>query len=160
MKVVNSELTILSDWFKANKLSLNIKKTNFMLFGSRSIPLNDENSEIQFKITIENENIAQVDSTKFLGVIVDQKLNWQQHNVYISLKISKSLNILNMLKYIIQKKCLISLYYSLVYPHLNYCIIVWGSAYNTALHRLLVLQKRAIRTISNSHYRSHTEPIK
>ena len=130
-----------------------------MLFGSRSIPLNDENSEIQFKITIENENIAQVDSTQFLGVIVDQKLNWQKHIAYISLKISKSLNILNRVKYKLPKKSLISLYYSLVCLHLNYCIIVWGSAYNTALHRLIVLQKPAIRTINNSHYRNHTEPL-
>src|SRR5579872_5367806 len=130
-----------------------------MLFGSRSIPLYDENSEIQFKITIENENIARVDSTKFLGIIVDQKLNWQQHIAYISLKISKSLNIINRLKYKLPRKCLISLYYSLVYPHLNYCIIVWGSAYNTALHRLIVPQKRAIRTTNNSHYQSHTEPF-
>src|ERR1700730_7827150 len=116
-------------------------------------------NETQFQITIENESITRVDSTKFLGVIVDQKLTWQQHIAYISLKISKSLNILKRLKYKLPKKCLISLYYSLVYPHLNYCIIVWGSAYNTALHRLIVLQKPAIRTINNSHYRSHTESL-
>src|SRR3984893_16336859 len=116
-------------------------------------------NETQFQITIENESITRVDSTKFLGVIVDQKLTWQQHITYISLKISKSLNILRRLKYKLPKKCLISLYYSLIYPHLSYCIIVWGSAYNTALHRLIILQKRAIRTIDNcitavalSHY--------
>ena len=95
-------------------------------------------NETQFQITIENESITRVDSTKFLGAIVDQKLTWQQHITYISLKISKSLNILRRLKYKLPKKCLISLYYSLIYPHLNYCIIVWGSAYNTTLHRLII----------------------
>src|SRR5579872_3936770 len=46
-----------------------------------------------------------------------------------------------------------------MYPHLNYCIILWGSAYKTTLHRLEIIQKRALRIIDNSHYRSHTEPL-
>lgn len=159
MKIVNCELLILSDWFKANKLSLNIKKTNFMLFGYKDIPLIDQNNETAFEIIIENEKITKVDSTKFLGVIVDQKLTWHQHIAYISLKISKSLNILSRLKHKLPQKCLISLYYSLIYPHLNYCIIIWGSAYKTTLHRLEILQKRAVRIIDNSHYLSHSEPL-
>src|SRR5579872_6299102 len=114
MKIVNSELQILSDWFKVNKLSLNIKKTNYMLFGYRDIPLNDQINVSPFQITIENEQIAKVDSTKFLGVIVDKKLTWQQHISSISLKISKSLNILKRLKNKLPNKCLISLYYSLI----------------------------------------------
>src|SRR5579872_2249598 len=128
-----------------------------MLFGYKIIPLSNATNEAQFQITIEN--ITRVDSTNFLGVIVDQKLTWQQHITYISLKISKSLNIPRRLKYKLPKKCLISIHYSLIYPHLNYCIIVWGSAYNTTLHRLTILQKRATRAIDNCHYRSHTEPL-
>jgi len=59
-----------------------------MLFGYKIMPLSNATNETQFQIrpTIENESITRVDSTKFLGVIVDQKLTWQQHITYFNFK--------------------------------------------------------------------------
>ena len=51
------------------------------------------------------------------------------------------------------------IYMSLIYSYLNYCIIIWGSAYNNALDPLYILQKKAVRLINNSHYLDHTLPI-
>src|SRR5690349_2218320 len=102
--------------------------TSFMMFGLKKIPVLDNLQN--FNIKIENEVISSVEFTQFLGIIIDHKLSWQRHVTYISLKISKFLYVLWRLKFKLPKNCLLSLYYSLVYPHLNYCIIVWGCCQN------------------------------
>jgi hypothetical protein len=155
--VMNAELCILSDWFRANRLSINIKKTNFILFGFKRIPLNiNLNSQ---GIIIDSQLISRVTSTKFLGIIIDEKLTWQPHTTHVALKIANAVNIMSRLKYKLPKHCLLTLYYSLLYPHFNYGILVWGSASNTVLHKLVLFQKRALRIIDKTHYLSHTNPI-
>ena len=76
MNTVNSELDILSDWFKANMLSLNVQKTNFMLFGYKTVPTVYGLQDPNFNIKIENYSISRVEFTKFLGVIIDSKFTW------------------------------------------------------------------------------------
>ena len=98
--------------------------------------------------------------TKFLGVIIDHKFTWQRHINFIAIKISKALSVLSRLKYKLPKNCLLSLYYSLVYRHFNYCIIIWGCASKTHMNKLLVLQKRPARiTDKANYYKCHTDPI-
>jgi len=157
VNTINSELANLADWFKANRLSLNAQKTSFMLFGYKRNPVFLDGSE--FKIVMDDNKISQVEVTKFLGVLIDRKLTWQQHINSLSLKISKSLCIMSRLRNKLSSNCLLSLYYSLIYSHLNYCIILWGSASKTNLQKLIILQKRAVRIINKSHYLSHTDPI-
>ena len=147
MNTVNSELANLSDWFKANRLSLNIKKTNFIMFGYKRMPAQYNSQDFNFDIRIDNEGIFRVDYTKFLGVIIDHKLTWQRHIDYIALKISKALSVLSRLKYKFPKSSLLSLYYSLIYPQINYCIIIWGNASKIHMNKLSILQKRAVRII-------------
>jgi hypothetical protein len=93
MTTVNSELAKLSEWFRANRLSLNVAKTNYILFGNRKKCLSDAS----FAICIDNNTIVRVSFTKFLGVYVDEDLNWKQHTAETSKKISRSLGILNRL---------------------------------------------------------------
>ena len=126
-----------------------------MFFGHKKI--NDCNSE--FKVIIDNQIITKVDCVKFLGVYFDCKLTWHQHVNYISNKLSKSIYIINRLRNKLPCSTLLSIYYSLFYSHINYCIILWGSASKTNLNKLVVLQKRAVRIITNSSYLCHTDPI-
>ena len=114
---------------------------------------------MEFYLTIDNERIKQVEFTIFLGVIIDQKFTWQRHISYVSIKISKSLYALRQVKFKLPRKSLVALYYSIIYPHLTYCNIMWGCASVTILQELLLLQKRAIRTINKSSYLAHTAPI-
>ena len=97
LRTLNDELAVLSDWFKANKLSLNIKTTNFVLFGNKRIPKNSAD----LYIIIDNESIIRVEYTKFLGVFVDQRLIWRTHMDYISCKITKSVVIMYKLKFLL-----------------------------------------------------------
>lgn len=159
MHIVNGELSVLSDWFKANRLSLNIKKTNYMMFGHKKIVANCPTNNTEFCIRIDDVKIIEVEYTKFLGIFIDKKLTWQRHVSYISSKIARSLYVLNRLKFKLSVDALYSLYFCLIYPHLIYCNIIWGSAAKTTLNELFLLQKRAVRIINKCGYLTHSDPL-
>ena len=123
VKVVNEELEKLSAWFVANKLSLNIKKTNYILFGRK------KKTPSNLDIMINGEKLIQVSSTKFLGVNVGEKLNWKSHIDAVSKKIARSLGIINKLRHKLNLNTLLTLYHTMVHPHLYYCTIIWGGTY-------------------------------
>ena len=85
--ILTEEIEKILIWLKANKLSLNVDKTNFIVF-SRRRTIND------VYIKIEGKNIERVTKVKFLGVIIDSKLTWKEHINYMSNKISKSIGII------------------------------------------------------------------
>ena len=78
---------------------------------------------------------------------------------YIRGKIAKGIGIISKAKRYLNSSCLRSLYFSFIYPYLTYCIEVWGSATRSRLNCLIVIQKKAIRIISNSGFRDHTDPL-
>ena len=102
----------------------------------------------QLTITVDNIPVDQVDKTKFLGVYIDSKLNWNPHIHYVANKISKSIGIICRARKVLNKDTLVTLYYTFIYPYLNYCCTVWGCSPPTHLSKLLILQKRIVRTIS------------
>ena len=152
---VNLELLNLSIWFKANKLSLNISKTNFMVFGTQKFDKNKFTDSIR----IENCIIDQVDVIKFLGVYIDSKLSWKHHISQLSLTISRNIGVLYKLRQKLPDSAMLTLYNALILPHLMYCIVVWGCAGKSQMDRLRILQKRSIRIITNSIYNAHTSPL-
>ena len=86
---MNTELCTISRWFKVNKLSLNINKTNYMIFG-RSTKLFSETH----KIIIDSTELNRVKETKFLGVILDEKLKWNAQIKQIESKVSKGIGMI------------------------------------------------------------------
>ena len=111
------------------------------------------------KLYISNDEIQQVSHTKFLGVMIDNKLNWGFHINYIKSKIAKAVGILSKARKYISTPYLLTLYYAFLYPYLNYCIEVWGSAATTRMQTLIKLQKASVRIITSSRYRDHTAPL-
>ena len=89
---ISFDLNTLSDWFKANKLSLNVNKTNYMIFKNIKTP---DNSKI---IKIGTEIIEQTSIAKFLGIFIDDQLNWKTHIDYVRNKLSSGLYALNISK--------------------------------------------------------------
>ena len=150
---LNVELELLSTWLKANKLSLNAQKTFFLVFHRARIK--DHNMSIQ----MDGSAINRSSSIKYLGVIIDHKLNWCEHISYVKNKVSKGVGILYKARQYLDKKSLHNLYYSYIYPYLIYCIEVWGSACQTHLHPLFLTQKKIVRIIKFSHYLAHTQPL-
>ena len=153
VRIVNFELSKLYRWLCANKLSLNIQKTQSMLFATKP----DPSSVLDIKIN--NVTIPMTSELKFLGVMVRNDLKWSSHILYISRKISKAIGIINRVKHKFEAKTLISLYYAFVYPYIQYCNIVWGKSPHVHLNKILVLQKRAFRIIHRLPPREHITPL-
>ncbi len=147
--VIEHELPKIETWFKLNKLSLNIKKTHYMVFGKRAANLD----------WLKVGDYDQVTETKFLGVIIDSNMTWSAHISQTSKKVARAIGVLNKARKCLPVKTLLTLYSTLVLPHLNYCNIIWASNYPTRLKPLVTLQKRAIRIISNAPYLAHSAPI-
>ena len=100
---VNDQLNNISNWMKVNKLILNIDKTNYILFGTKTII--DSNLNLYHR----DKEIKRVYSTKFLGVFIDDKLSWNHHVDYLCKTISKNIGILYKLQFLPQNilKCYI-----------------------------------------------------
>ena len=95
----------------------------------------------------------------FLGVIIDDKLKWNLHILYMKNKIAKSNGILYKIRNFLDRKTLSHLYNSFVFPYLIYGIEVWGNTNAVHLDPIIKIQKKIVRTITFSHYLAHTEPI-
>ena len=104
-------------------------------------------------------SLNKVNSAKYLGVIIDHKLNWIDHIAYIKNKISKGIGIMYRARNFLNKSSLIGLYYSYIYPYFTYCLETWGCASKTKLNPLFLLKKKIVRIMTFSHYLAHTEPI-
>ena len=162
MNKINKELSEISNWFKANKLSVNASKTNYMIMGTPKMTLMNNtggNENENFDIILDDVKLARVNNTKFLGVIIDENLTWKNHIDGITKTISRNIGIMNKLKFFVPERILRTLYCSLVLPYINYGILIWGKACDMYLCKIHKLQKWAMRVISNSHYRSHTASI-
>ena len=144
---INSCLDEIIVSLKLNKLTVNVSKTKFMVFHKRrDVP--------ELNLSLNNINIESVSHFTFLGIILDTALSWKYHINMIAIKISKVIGILHKLKYIFPKNILLTIYKSLILPHLNYGLLLWG----VHLQDISVLQKKAIRVVTNNTYKSHTEP--
>ena len=152
LSTMNIELKNILEWIKANKLSLNILKTNFMLFSNTLQKLPGE-------IYIDGTPLVKVSSTRFLGLTFDDKLNWKTHTHNICKTISRNIGIMNKLKHYFPRSILSTLYFSLVLPYLNYGIMAWGNSSKCQTDKITILQKKAIRIIHNVHMRTHSDPL-
>ena len=150
-KNINSELKLITDWLSLNKLSLNAKKTKMMVFHHRQkkVPKND------IKLFINSKKIECVAEFNFLGVILDQNLNWKSHVHKISGKIAGVAGTLSRLKRFLPCNILKTIYNALIQPHLNLGVLLWG----INIGRIYKLQKWAVRAITSSKYNSHTSPL-
>ena len=142
LNIMNNELLKINDWMNANKLSLNAVKTQYMIInGTKKLPPMDYN------ININGIQINRVNSVKFLGIIIDCKLTWNDHIIYIKNKIAKSIGILCKARKKLNEQTLLTLYFSFIHPYLNYGIEIWGNTYKKYTNLLYLLQKKSIRVI-------------
>ena len=144
----------LSTWFVANRLSLNLSKTNFMVFK----PWQKKQS-FEFQVFINEQSILRVSETMFLGVFLDNNLTWKPHISLLASKLSKSRGIIHKSRFFLSTQSLHTLYNSMILPYLYYCNLAWGGTYKANLQRIVILQKRTLRIVNNSTYNANTSPI-
>ena len=153
-KTINTELAHVETWLNTNTLSLNISKFNFVLFHPLQKKLNDP-----IKLYVNNTLLEEKNHVKYLGIMMDNNLNWKGLATYIAKKMERSIGILSKLRYYVTLDTLITLYFALLYPFLIYGILIWGNTYPSNIKPLFILQKRAIRLITFSKFDEHTSPL-
>lgn len=152
---MNLELINLSNWLNANKLSLNIAKTEFMIIGSRQRLLTQD--DVDINISVEGKQINRVNNTKSLGLRIDDSLCWDNHITDISKKISSGINALKRISLFMSKNTVMKVYNGLIEPHFNYCSSVWDGLSCKLSNKLQKLQNRAARVITKSSYETSTD---
>ena len=150
----NKSLEAVFNWFCANRLSLNAKKTQYMVIQSASKKLNNLPD-----LKIDGVVLSQATHCKFLGITIDESLSWKRHVSSINSKISRALFAIKQLKFTLPKESLLTLYFSLLHPYITYGILAWGNASTNILRKTETLHKRALRTVHNKSHNSHTDPL-
>ena len=110
--ILNAALNKLSLWFRDNRLSLNLKKNKFIVFK----PCQKRTNQT-IQLLINSQKIDQVKETVFLGVIMDENLNWKSEISHVANKVSKCTGIIRKSSFYLSTKTLRTLYFSLVYPY-------------------------------------------
>jgi hypothetical protein len=168
---VNFEFHKICTYFRQNKLALHPAKTQFALFSNSrdardcniSIFVNNNNqgsNDPSLCIPIERvQNSSNIPAVKFFCLYFDTELNFKYHIKTICTRVSRALYMLRTCKNFLSEKSLKTLYYSMIHCHLVYGNQIWGCANDSLITELYRKQKAAVRIISNSSYRAHTEPI-
>ena len=149
------DLSILTDWFKANSLTLNVGKTNVLLFDYQ------KKQKTSLEIHIGGTMVKSVKTTKFLGVILDNKLSWIDHYEQLKCKIHRNYALLCRSKNLLNTQGMKMLYYAQIYSHLSYCIVLWGIMLSVSLKKKLqTLQNKCVKLIninksSDYSYKKH-----
>lgn len=142
-------------WLKANKLSLNTVKTEFMITGTsqrlRHLDIAPETTP--YALFVNDATIRRVRQVKNLGLIIDENLTWDHHIDYISKKIKRNVGILKRMRKILPTESLSMLYKTLIEPHIRYCSIIWGTCGEVLKDKLQNLQDRAARIITRTPYK-------
>ena len=142
-------------WFLANCLSLNLAKASYCIFSMSALILND----VALKLMIGGHVIVKSSCCKYLGVLMDERLNWKLHVDYVFTKLIKFTGIFYKIRDFVPATCLKKLYYSFVYPHLLFGIEVYGTACDNVLDRLHKLNNRILRILLRERRDSHVRDL-
>ena len=139
---VNAELEKVFTWLTANRLTLNVGKSKFMIVTKKRIDLSN------ISIKLNGTNLESCESYKYLGVYFDKNLNWKVHIDYICEKISKSCGLLAKIRNCVETETIREIYHALVHSYMKYGILAWGTASKTALKPLQSVVNRAIKIMT------------
>ena len=140
-RITNSELTNISDWLVSNELSLNVNKSNFLYFSPNK-------TEEPPSLKIQDTEIECKEVVKYLGILIDNKLNWSHQIKAVKTKISRGIGAIRSTKFLIPHSLLSNLYYSFVQSHLSYGVSTWGSPL-TCMSDLIKLTDKAIKSVKD-----------
>ena len=152
MKMSKNCIDQLYIWFCCNKLTLNITKTNYCLFhkSNRNI------SSYCDTINVGNDCIYRVSNVRYLGMIIDDKLEWKIHIENIVKKLVKISSTFKFLRNYIPHKCKKQLYYAYAYSTITYGIQVYGITKDYNINKIQLLQNRILKTLFNKDWYINT----
>jgi len=139
---INSVMTEITNWFQHNRLTLNCNKTHFMHF------LTKKQNERKIQIIAPNSIKTNINSTKFLGFIIDNTLSWKDHIAALTSKVNKACYAIRVIKLFMSVDILRTVYFSYVHLIISYGIMFWGNSHHSNI--IFKIPKRTIRIIPNS----------
>ena len=116
-------------------------------------------SNLPSNVFLNNTSVDIVDSTKFLGLYIDNKLAWKKHITHLCKLLSRNVGIINKLKTSFPTNVLLNIYSTLILPYMNYGILAWGNSARNQLDKLLLTQKRVMRIICNKNRLAHSNQL-
>ena len=146
---LNQDLENVLKWLRANKLTLNRTKTEFMLIGARQ---RLSTLAVSPTITIYDNQISQVTTAKSLGVTIDNKLDWRSHIDKLTKKVACGTGAIKRIRHLVPQATLLLIYQALIQPHFDYFNFVWGNCGITLQNKVQKLQNRAARVLTNLNY--------
>lgn len=151
--MLEKDIQCVVEWLCANKLTLNVIKTEFMLIGSRQrIATLTDNLDL----SVNGITLKQTDEIKCLGIKIDENLTWKSQIDTIKKKVATNLRVMRKAKPFLNRQLLISIYHSIIEPYFSYCSVVWDNIDLTLADKLQKLQNRAARIITSAPYSVHT----
>lgn len=151
---IKDDLGKIGHWLNAHRLTLNTKKSSYMLFNNQIM---DDQRPIFFGIN--NYKLSYSTTIKYLGLYIDETLSWEKHISYLRKKLSAPVGILKQLSYLVPLYLLRTVYFSLVHSHLQYLAILWFPTGKSLIKPIMVLQNRAIKNIYNLPFRYNTKNL-
>ena len=152
-KLVNADLKHLVNWLNANNISLNVKKTEMVIFKSKQ-----KKFEGDLKIILCGKRLYPTESVKYLGVKNDTNISWQYHVNDLSIKLNRANAILFKIRKFVSLKIFRSIYFAIFDFYLSYLCLAWAQNYST-IQRIIILQKKAIRIINLQPINFHNSPL-
>ena len=140
---LNVDLAQLTKWLRANKISLNTKKTELLIFCSKQRKISYD-----IKVKINGKKLIPVNHIKYLGVYIDCHLDWTFHTNILSTKLSRAVGILSKVRHYVPKEVLHNIYHGIFSSILNYGSIIWGQKSTNHIKRIENIQNKAIRTMN------------
>ena len=138
-KQVGHDLKYLSNWLNANKICLNFSKTEVVLFKSVR-----KQTEATLKLKLKGKRLYTTNSVKYLGIKIDEDLNWHEQINNVAVKLNRANAMLSKVRHFVQKKTFKSIYHAIFESHLFYSCLVWAqNIYSNK--RLYILQKKSLR---------------
>ena len=136
----------MNKWMIANKLTLNMSKSNVITINSNENGKSSKNCYNEVLPTMIVKN------AKYLGVTFDESLSFDRHVKNLIKRLSRSVGILAKVKPFLNTKALLNLYYAIFLSHLQYGLIAWSSTFKSYLKKLSTLQNKAVKIIGGGKY--------
>ena len=159
IKRTNDELLKAEQWFSANKLTLNIKKTKYILFKNKGEHVHYEDVHIGDTPITRVGDTCDEKLVRFLGIWIDERLSFEGHIHKLKSKLNSGIYALSTCQNSVPLNIRKTIYSSLIESHLRFGSIIYGAAKPGLLDQISVTQRKAVRSVANVMYNSHTDPI-
>jgi hypothetical protein len=148
----NNSLVQLYSWFSANKLTLNTDKTCFTVFSNAK-------TKPSIKLTLNGSPISCVSASKYLGIHLDENLNWKHHTRHITSKLNQLSGAFYYLAKYINPKQIKQIYYAYVFPYIKYGIEIYGACDRTVMKPIQTAQNKILKILSKKEKRYPTNTL-